>query len=227
MPTSLHQQLCSHYVGDSDRHEVRLGNYRIDAIDGRGRLIEVQCASLSAIRDKIRRLLQEHRVIVVKPIAARRKITRLDAAGGTQLSSRYSPRRQKLSDVFDELVHFGVFPHPRLQLDIVLTEQEEIRIPPGKRASWRKKYSVEDRLLVDVQQTVSLKTPTDLWRQLDAELPKVFTTLELSEAGQMPRWLARKAAFCFRRMGFLTVCGKRGNAVEYRLARALRRRAAS
>ncbi len=225
VPTSLHQQLCSYYVRDPDRHEVRLGNYRIDAIDGHGRLIEIQCASLAQIRDKIRRLLEQHQVVVVKPLAARRRITRLDEAGGNQLSSRYSPRRQQFFEIFDELVHFGVFPHPRLRLDIVMTEQEELRIPPDERASWRKKYSVADRLLVDVQQTISLKTPTDLWRQLDADLPNVFTTLELSEFSGMPRWLARKAAWCLRRMDFLKVCGKRGNAIEYCLTRRVRRRA--
>lgn len=227
MPTSLHQQLCSFYVRDPDRHEVRLGRYRIDAIDGHGRLIEIQCASLAQIRDKIRRLLEQHQVIVVKPLAARRRITRLDEAGGTQLSSRYSPRRQQFFEIFDELVHFGVFPHPRLRLDIVMTEQEELRIPPNERASWRKKYSVSDRLLVEVQQTISLKTPTDLWHQLGVSLPAVFTTLELSESSGMPRWLARKAAWCLHRMDFLTVCGKRGNAIEYRLTRTVRRRRAS
>ena len=76
---------------------------------------------------------------------------------------------------------------------------------------------------------ISIRNANGTWtvRAGGAVLGESRDALELSEAGQMPRWLARKAAFCFRRMGFLTVCGKRGNAVEYRLARALRRRAAS
>ncbi len=218
MATSLHQQLKQQYVADSDRHEVTLEGFRIDAVDRKGRLIEVQCASLAAIRDKIRTLLENHKVIVVKPLASRKRIVTLKAANGEPVSSRYSPIRQQASHIFLELVHFGVFPHPRLQLDVVLTEQQEIRVPPTARSSWKKRYSVRDRMLVNVEQTIRLKTANDLWDILEAEVPEVFTTEDLATIAGIPRWLAQKAAWCFRRMDFLTVCGKRGNSLEYRMS---------
>lgn len=218
MATSLHQQLKQQYVADSDRHEVTLEGFRIDAVDRKGRLIEVQCASLAAIRDKIRTLLENHKVIVVKPLASRKRIVTLKAANGEPVSSRYSPIRQQASHIFLELVHFGVFPHPRLQLDVVLTEQQEIRIPPTARSSWKKRYSVRDRMLVNVEQTIRLKTANDLWGILNVEVPEVFTTEDLATIAGIPRWLAQKAAWCFRRMDFLTVCGKRGNSLEYRMS---------
>ncbi len=227
MATKLHQQLKEHYVRRVDCHEVEVDGFRIDAVDDRGRLIEVQCASLAAIRDKIRQLVEMHQVIVVKPLAARKKITFLRGQSGEVVRSRYSPVRQTLAHVFKELVHFAVFPHPRLQLDILLTEQEEIRIPPNERSSWRKKYSVEERRLVVVQKSVKLKSAADLWKALDIQLQDQFTTGDLMEASGMPRWLAQKAAFCFRRMAFFDVCGKAGNAIVYRLARPLRQRRAA
>ena len=97
MATSLHQQLKAHYVAESDQHEVVVGGYRIDAVDRQGRLIEIQCATLSAIRDKIRRLVEEHDVIVVKPLAARKKITMLHRRGGDIVSSRFSPVKQTIA----------------------------------------------------------------------------------------------------------------------------------
>jgi hypothetical protein len=197
---------------------VTLEGFRIDAVDRKGRLIEVQCASLAAIRDKIRTLLENHKVIVVKPLASRKRIVTLKAANGEPVSSRYSPIRQQASHIFLELVHFGVFPHPRLQLDVVLTEQQEIRVPPTARSSWKKRYSVRDRMLVNVEQTIRLKTANDLWDILEAEVPEVFTTEDLATIAGIPRWLAQKAAWCFRRMDFLTVCGKRGNSLEYRMS---------
>lgn len=224
LATSLHQQLKQQYVSDEARHEQTLAGYRIDAIDGRGRLIEVQCASLSAIRDKVRVLVSEHQVIVVKPLVARRQVVTLNPVDLTPLRVRYSPLRQTLAHVFQELVHFSVFPHPRLRLDVVLTEQQELRLPPTERTSWRRKYSVHDRVLVAVQQKISLKTSADLWQALNVELPESFTTAELAAACGMPRWLAQKAAWCFRRMGQLEVCGKRGNSIEYRLVSGPRRR---
>jgi len=222
--TMLHQQLKEHYVSDAGRHEVVVGNFRIDAVDRRGRLIEIQCASLSAIRNKIRTLVDTHQVIVVKPLAARKKIVTLHRRGGDVVSSRFSPVRQSLAHVFLELVHFGVFPHPSLQLDILLTVQEEIRVPPTERSSWRKKYSVEERALVTVQQHVKLRTASDLWKALDVVVPEEFTTADLVIASKMPRWLAQKAAWCFQRMEFFEICGKQRNSVVYRLAKATRQR---
>jgi len=229
MATSLHQQLKQQYVADSDRHEVTVEGFRIDAVDRRGRLIEVQCASLAAISDKIRKLLENHKVIVVKPLASRKRIVTLTAADGEQVSSRYSPIRQQASHIFLELVHFGVFPNPGLQLDVVLTEQQEIRIPPTDRSSWKKRYSVRDRMLVNVEKIIRLKTANDLWSLLEADVPDIFTTEDLAHCVGIPRWLAQKAAWCFRRMDFLTVCGKRGNSLEYRMATtpAKRKRKAS
>jgi hypothetical protein len=223
LATSLHTQLKCHYVATEDRHEVVVDKYRIDAIDKRGRLIEIQCASLAAIRDKIRCLVESHQVIVVKPLAARKRITTLNRPGGDIVSSRYSPARQTLTQLFKELVHFGVFPHPRLRLDVVMTEQEEFRVPPTSRSSWRKKYSVSERTLIEVQAQIQLTTAADLWKALDISLTGEFTTSDLVEASGMPRWMAQKAAFCFRRMEFFTVCGKQGNAITYRLTTKTRR----
>lgn len=224
MASLLHQQLKQHYVSDSGRHEIAVGAFRIDAVDGRGRLIEIQCASLSAIRDKVRTLVEDHQVIVVKPLAARKKIVTLQRAGGEIISARYSPVRQSLPHLFLELVHFGIFPHPRLQLDVLLTEQEEIRVPPTARSSWRKKYSVEERTLVTVRQHLRLKTASDLWKALDLQIASEFTTSDLVQTNAMPRWLAQKAAWCFRRMEFIEPCGKQGNTVVYRLRKTIRKR---
>ena len=219
MATTLHQQLKEHYVSDPDCHEVDLDDYRIDAVADDGRLIEIQCASLSAIRDKIRRLTKNHHVTVVKPLAWKKKLLKKERRNGKVVSSRYSPAHQTLPWIFLELVHFtSAFPHPNLQLDILLTEQEEIRIPP-KRRTWRRKHSVQDRRLVDVHQTVSVCTADDLWQQLELSLPVEFTTADMAATGSMPRWLAQKAAWCFRQMKYLKASGKQGNAVVYRRVR--------
>jgi hypothetical protein len=217
MATSLHNQLKLHYVTDESRHEVDLDGYRIDAIDERNRLIEVQCASLMAIRDKIQTLTKTHQVIVVKPLAARKRLLKKERRNGKVVSRRYSPTKETLADVFLELVHFTqAFPHPNLRLDVLLTEQEEVRVP-AKRKSWRRSHSVQDRRLVSVQRTISLHTAQDLWDELGIRVPEIFTTATLAEGSQMPRWLAQKAAYCFRQMNLIEPCGKQANSIQYRL----------
>lgn len=215
MESTLHRQLKALYAGEHAQ-EVRLEGYRIDAVRGK-RLIEVQCASLGALRDKMRTLLESHRAVVVKPLASRKLLINRVSRSGDVVSSRYSPIRQTLFHVFDELVHFcGVFPHRRLTLEVVLAEWEEHRVPKRRFRRFRPQHTVVDRVLQSVVKTVSLKTVQDLNALLPADLPEEFTTQELATLAGVPRWLAQKATYCLRKVGGIEAVGKRGKAVLYR-----------
>jgi hypothetical protein len=233
METSLHRQLKSLYSAEPESQEVRVDSFRIDAVH-QGRLIEIQQGSLGAIRPKIRRLLEQHEVIVVKPLAARKLLVRRKRAGGAVVSMRHSPRRETIADLFADLVYFvDVFPNPRLTLEVVLTRQEEHRVPARKRW-WRgPDFRVTDRLLVGIESRVTLKNTADLLRLLPEGLGESFTTAEIARLAPMPRWLAQKMAYCLRKMGAIEPLGKRGNSWLYRAvpiavpAVKRRRRAAS
>ncbi|MAT69536.1 MAG: hypothetical protein CMJ58_08425 [Planctomycetaceae bacterium] len=219
METSLHRQLKALYVADESLHEVVLGDYRIDAVRGR-ELIEVQHGSLAAIRDKIRRLLDEHRVRVVKPIIARKTLVKLPEPGAEPLSRRRSPKRGTLLDVFDELVYFTrVFPHPRLTLEVVLVEIEELRYPGrGKRRRRRRpneEFQIEDQRLVAVDSHHQFRKAGDLMKLLPRRLPRPFHTGHLAERMDVPRWIAQRIAYCLREMGAVEPAGKKGNAILY------------
>lgn len=217
METSLHRQLKHMYAGATARTEVVLDNYRIDAVR-RGQLIEIQHGSLAAIRDKMRTLLEGHRVLLVKPIVARKTLVRYDAPGGQVLSRRTSPKRGTLVDIFDELVYFTrVFPHPKLTLELVLVEIEETRYPGhGRRRRWRQNdHVVEDQKLVSVQQTLRLRRAADLVRLLGVKLPREFHTGHLAELAGIRRHVAQRVAYCLREMQAIEQIGKQGNAVVY------------
>ncbi len=227
METSLHRELKSHYADADARTEVRLGRYRIDAISD-GRLIEIQHGSLSAIRDKIAQLLEDHEVTVVKPIVARKRLVKLDAKGGEPLSSRWSPKRGQLIDLFEELVYFTrVFPHPRLVLEVPLVEVEEWRYPGhGRRRRRREQdFQVADQKLVSIEKTVRLKTGRDLRRMLGCRLPTVFHTGDLAHALGVRRRTAQRVAYCFRKMGIAETVDKQGNAILYRYVKGNRKAA--
>jgi len=117
METTLHHQLKQHYAPDGLNTEVALGRYRIDAVRD-DELIEVQCASLSAIRDKCRDLLQRHPLRVVKPVVMRTRIAKIKKPGGPVTSRRLSPKRGNPLDIFEELIYFTrVFPHDNLTIE--------------------------------------------------------------------------------------------------------------
>ncbi|NOX53089.1 MAG: hypothetical protein GXP27_01345 [Planctomycetes bacterium] len=219
METTLHRQLKQHYGGSGGLQEVTIDGYRIDAVQD-GWLIEIQTGTLAGIRNKVRRLLDNYSVLVVKPLVVRKYLIRWNRPGGRVVSSRYSPSRGHLYDVFEDLVHMvEVFPHPNLALEIVLTEQEEHRVPAPRR---RKGYRVQDRLLREITDRVRLETAADLVALLPRPLCQLasqepVTTLEIAREMAIPRWLAQKVGYCLRRTGAARVVGKKGNALLYRI----------
>jgi hypothetical protein len=217
METTLHRDLKTLYGGAEGRFEVPLGPHRIDAVSG-GRLVEIQVASLAAIRDKIRVLLKEHRVVVVKPIVVRKTLVKRAKEDGPVSSRRMSPKRGTILDVFDELVHFSrVFPHERLTLEVPLIDIEEWRYPGhGRRRRWRRDdYQVEDQKLITVHQTHCFRTAADLARLIACPLPRPFHTGQLAESLGIERWTAQRIAYCLRQTHAVREVGKQGNARLY------------
>ncbi len=224
METTLHRQLKALYGIEESEREVRLGDYRIDAVVD-GLLIEVQVASLAAIRRKIADLVQRHRVLVVKPVVRRSYIVRKQSLLGGILGGRYSPTIHDRCEFFLDFVHFTkVFPHPNLSMEVLLIEQEEHRV---SRRTWRRgrNFRVIDRKLRSVEGRIRLNTAADLLQFLPDDLPTPFTTAELARQAQIPRWLAQKLAYSLRWCGAIEVVGKARNSVMYKILRTRKRAA--
>jgi hypothetical protein len=226
METSLHRELKTLYAGDSAATEVRLGRYRIDVVHD-GELIEIQHGSLAAIRDKVRHLLGEHRVRVVKPLIASKTLVKRSRKNGRVIERRASPKRCTRFDLFDELIYFTrVFPHERLTLEAVLVDVEEWRYPGhGRRRRWSAKdYQVEDQKLCGVRDIFRLETAADLAALLGCKLPTPFDTADIARGAGIKRHIAQRIAYCFRHMGTSRIVGKRGNSVLYELIEPLKKR---
>jgi hypothetical protein len=220
METSLHRQLKGLYAGCEARVEQRIAGYRIDAVRD-GQLVEIQHGGLAAIRAKIARLLEEHDVLVVKPLVVRKQLVKLSRRGGKELSRRLSPKQCTVLDLFHELVYFTrVFPHPRLTVETLLVEVEERRYPGhGKRRRWRRDdHVVEDQRLVAVVGVHRFRAASDLLSLIPTDLPTKFHSGHLAEALGIRRWVAQRIVYCLRETGAAENCGKAGNTLLYRRA---------
>lgn len=211
----LHADLKRWYARPGDRVEVPVDGYVIDLVRD-DLLIEIQTSGFSAIKKKAVTLLGlGHRMRIVHPIPEVKWIVKLED-DGTILDRRRSPKRGNVVDVFSELVSFpGLLTGSDLEIEVVLTCQEEYRRhTPGR--SWRRRgWSVLERRLMEVRQSRLLKDTTDLMGLLPEGLPEPFTTADLAEVTAQPRRLAQQMAYCLREVGAIEVVGKRGNAVEY------------
>jgi hypothetical protein len=217
METTLHRQLKALYAGPHADCEVRVDGYRIDAVVS-GRLIEIQQASLSALRTKVRTLLDRHRVLVVKPLAANKLIVHRDPETHVVRSQRRSPQHESVWDLFLDLVHFrDVFPHPGLTLEVVLVDIDEYRHERPSRRRSRRTVRVQDRILRSIGERYRFRTAADLVKLLPDTLGPEFTTAELATALSLPRWWAQKIAYCLRHMQAIETLGKRRHAWLYAL----------
>lgn len=197
--------------------EAAVGGFVIDLIRG-DLLIEIQTRGFSSMRQKVRSLLDlGHEIRIVHPIAVDRWIVRVEGDGSV-LGRRRSPRHGTPTDVFSELVSFPhLLSRPGLEVELLLTTQEEYRRHTPDHAWRRKGWTVVERRLIDVVERLRLGSPSDLAGLLPAGLPETFTTAELSERLACPRRLAQQMAYCLRETGMIEAVGKRGNAVEYRI----------
>jgi len=212
---ALHAQLKEWYRRPGDELEKRLSGYVVDIVRG-GLLIEIQTGGFAPLRRKLDALTREHRVRVVTPVARERRIIRLSSEGEI-LSSRRSPRHGRVEDVFSRLVSFpALLCRPRLEIEILLTEENELRVYQQGRAFRRHGWIVTGRSLSGVTERVRLACPADAAALLPSRLPESFDTAELAEAAAITRRLAQQMTYCLSAMGMLEVVGNRRRARVYR-----------
>jgi hypothetical protein len=214
----LHASLKRWYARLGDGVEVRVDGYVIDLVRG-DLLIEVQTRGFASMKPKVTALLGlGHRVRIVHPIPIDKWIVKVDV-DGTVLSRRRSPRHGNAIDIFAELVSFpGLVANPRLEVEVLLIIEEEYRrhVPDQ---SWRRKgWTVAERRLIEVVDTVHLGRIEDLAGLLPDNLPETFTTADLAEKLARPRRTAQQMAYCLRSVGAIVAVGKDNNAVVYRVA---------
>jgi len=220
----LHQALKALYLEPGAATEVPLDGFVADVVAPRGTLYEIQTGQFGPLRRKLSQLVEDHRVVLVHPIAECRHIVRLSGNGEDpvepvrELSRRRSPKRGAVIDVAARLVHLpGLLDHPHFELEVVLTAEEEFRVHQGDRHWRRRGWRTVERRLVEVLERRRLRATADLLGLLTGALPEPFSTADLALAAGRDRALAQKLAYCLRQAGVAEICGKAGNALLYRL----------
>jgi hypothetical protein len=210
----LHAAVKALLAEPGDRAEVPVGRFVIDLVRADGELVEVQTGGFSALGAKLDALLDVHRLRIVHPVAAERRIVRVDESGQV-LSARRSPRRATALAVFDKLVAFpSLVTHPNLTIDILLLREDHVRRPPASTTGRRTRERGERRL-VEVLDRVTLRTPQDLVAALPALPPDPFSTRELAALLGCGTLLAQRTLYCLRTLGIVESAGKRGQAPLY------------
>jgi hypothetical protein len=207
----LHAAVKTLLAAPGDRFEVPVGRYVIDLVRADGELVEVQTGGFGPLGKKLDALLDDHRVRIVHPVAAERRIVRVDEQGEV-LSARRSPKRETALAVFDKLVAFpSLLTHPNLTIEVLLLREDHIR-HPEPTTKRRRTRDPGERRLVEVLDRVALRTPQDILAALPALPPEAFSTRELAAAFRCNLVLAQRTLYCLRTIGIVEPAGKRGRA---------------
>lgn len=216
----LHAAVKQWLARPGDALEVPVGRWVVDLVRADGELVEIQTGGFAPLGPKLDGLLDAHRMRIVHPVPAVRRIVRVDA-DGVILSERRSPKRAGVLEVFDKLVSFpSLIGHPHLVVEVLLCREDHVRAPaPTRSRSGRRTRDPGVRHLAEVVGRHELRQPADALALLGADLPsEPFTTAELAALLGAPTVLAQRVAYCLRLMELIAPAGRRGSAPLHRAA---------
>jgi hypothetical protein len=207
---SLHSSLKSWYSIPGDQFEVKIDHFIIDIVR-KDLLIEIQTRNFSSIKKKIKSLIKNYNVRLVYPIPRKKWIVQVTKRN-EEIKRRISPKKGKLFDVFNELIRISdLINEKNFTIEVLMTEEEEIRKSDGK-GSWRRKgVSIEDRKLLDVYERIIFYNNQDFCKFLPENLDQPFTNKSLAKSIKLPINLSRKITYCLRKMGLIKEVGKNRN----------------
>jgi hypothetical protein len=177
--------------------------------------VEIQTGGFGPLGPKLDALLDDHWFRIVHPVAAKRRIVRVDEQGQV-VSARPSPRKATALEIFDKLVAFpSLLSHPHLTVEVLLLSEDHIRAPAPVRVR-RRTRDPGERRLVEILDRVELSGPSDLHAIIGPLPDEPFTTRELAGALGCGIVLAQRTAYCLHALGLLAPAGKRARAPLHR-----------
>jgi hypothetical protein len=215
----LHAAIKLILAAPGDRLEVPVGRFVIDIVRADGELVEVQTGGFGPLGAKLDVLLDRHRVRIVHPIAATRRIVRVDEQGQV-VSMRRSTKHGSVISVFDKLIAFpSLLTHPNLTIEVLLLDEDHVR---GARPVTvrRRTRDPGERRLRDVCSRVELNGVDDIVCALPPLPTEPFSTRELASALGCSMLLAQRTAYCLRAVNVIEPAGKRGRAPLHRISAA-------
>ena len=214
---SLHSEIKDWYKISGDELEVKVKDFRIDILRDKF-LIEIQTGNFTAIKKKLLKLLLNNQVRLVYPIAKLKWIVHVSGSGEF-VRRRKSPKKGKLLDLFYELVHTpSLIKDRNFSLEVLLIEEEELRCYDG-RGTWRRRgVSIKDRKLLRVFERFAFEDSRDFLEFLPKELDEYFTNEVLASKLGISIGLARKITYCLRRMGAISIAGKKRNELLFHVS---------
>jgi len=211
---TLHKQLKALYRPDDGEAEWPVGASIADLWSPSLGVIEIQTRTLAKLRPKVAAYLEAGlAVTVVHPIAAQKTIVTWTGDRTTVLTSRKSPKKERVEGAFREIGTLAEFLlKPGFRLIVALVKETEHRSNDG-RGSWRRQgQSKIDRILEELVDERVFATRGDYFALLPPTWSEPGTSAELASKLALKPGEVQALVSCLKKLNVLEVCGRRGRA---------------
>ena len=182
----LHVILKELACDSAECYEVKVGKYVADVFCD-GEITEIQTGSFYPLRAKLSYYLAEtdHRITVIHPIIASKRIIRIDAETGEVIRSRMSPRRVKSGEIFKELSWVAEhLSNERLRIVILYVSADEYRYS-DEAVRYRRSGRYDSELFPRELIGSEVFCGAGAYRELLQDCPEVFSAREFGALRKM------------------------------------------
>ena len=181
--SSLHNTLKAFYARLYDgKTEVKADGHIYDVLTKDGTVIEIQTKNLSKLYGKLSDTLSKgHRVKLIYPLIYRTRIITTDE-NGNKISSRLSPKKGCIYDMFRELTGlYSILLNPDFMLEVIKINMIEHRIKykepvqtANKSRRFKRDWLKVNKRLEEIIETYTFNSPEDYLKLLPENLPEEF-----------------------------------------------------
>ena len=211
---TLHKQLKALYRPEDGEAEWSVAGAVADLWSPTAGVIEIQTRTLAKLRPKLAAYLEAGlTVTVVHPLAVHRTLVTWDAGRTQVLTTRKSPKADRVEGSFREIGALADFLlHPRFRLVLALIKETEHRCDDGL-GSWRRQgKSKVDRVLEGLPEDRIFSSWGDYAGLIPPGWEEPGTSASLGKALGLGPNPTQALVSCLKKIGVLEVCGREGRA---------------
>ena len=211
----LHRTVKFYVDQNSEYHEVDYLGAVADVKNEQG-IFEIQTASFSYLRAKLRRFLKNDSVTVIYPVITDRTIYWIDENGALSEPHKTSRTGRSTDVLFEASALADIIPHENFRILVFLIRAEEYRKLDGWDATRKKGATSEKLIPTELTGIIELSEVED-YKAILPPLADGFTSKDFSRALRLRGRRASYSLTLLKRIGAVEQIGKRGNAFLYRI----------
>ncbi len=212
---TLHAFLKYYIEPDCAFHEIKVGSYYADILNGKG-IYEIQTKQFFKLRNKLKSFLKDYTVTLVCPLVYTKKLFWVSPETGETDKGRMSPRKGTFYDVYRELYSVKeLLSDANLKLYIILLNIEEYRLLSGWSKDKKKGSECSDRIPVGIYNEIIVKDINDYALLIPDNLHLQFSSKDFAKEAHINILNARKALNILKYINVIKQVSKKGNLIFY------------